>query len=160
MKIVFLGSLQLWTTRTLFNWRLLKEHVKYPEKLSLPRMNARVSLHWPLSLLECVCVCVCARAHAHMRACVHCDRRNMENWLSYFLVGEAHLSFWSQWQMGWSWGVYCTIFQLFFFLKKIFIYWSIVALCISFCLQQSESVIHISPLLGISFSFRSPQSVE
>ena len=34
--------------------------------------------------------------------------------------------------------------------------------CVSFCLQQRESVIHlqISPFLLISFPFRSPQSIE
>ena len=110
MKIVFLSSLQLWTTMTLFHWRFLKEHVKYPEKLSLPRMNARISLHQLLPLLECVCVCVCV----HVCMCALWQKKHGKL-TCYFLVGEAHLIFWSQWQMGWSWGVSCTIFQLFFF---------------------------------------------
>ena len=153
MKIVFLSSLQLWTTMTLFHWRFLKEHVKYPEKLSLPRMNARISLHQLLPLLECVCVCVCA--------CVYVCTMTEEAWKIDLLLSS-----------GWSpphflkpvtngvelRGILYHFPTVLFFL--IFIYWSIVALCVSFCLQQSESVIHMSPLFWISFSFRSPQSIE
>ena len=41
-------------------------------------------------------------------------------------------------------------------------HWSIVALqyCVSFAVHQSESAIHISPLLWIPFPMRSPQSTE
>ena len=159
MKIVFLGSLQLWTTRTLFHWRLLKEHVKYPEKLSLPRMNARVSLHWPLSLLECVCVCVRACTCAHACMCALWQKKHGK--LTFLLSsGWSSPQFLKPVTNGVELRGILYHFPTVLFFKKIFIYWSIVALCVSFCLQQSESVIHISPLLGISFSFRSPQSVE
>ena len=120
-------------------------------------MNARVSLHWPLSYWNvCVCVCVCVRACA----CVHVCTVTEETWKIDFLTFQW-VKLTSVFEASDKWGGvegYIVPFSNCSFLKKIFIFWSIVALCVSFCLQQSESVIHISPLLGTSFSFRSPQS--